>query len=114
MPAPAASYTLPQTGIVAAPPAPIVVAHAPVVECTQAVPTFQIAPVTVTVTGIDMNRGGTPDILQQPQVGNSAAVQYGAPVGAAPTLQIWDVLKLTGRKLNIPRVRRNSRCWTHR
>ena len=103
-PAPAASYTLPQTGIVAAPPAPIVVAPAPVVECTQAAPTFQTAPVTVTVTGVDMNRDGTPDVLQQPQVGYSAPVQYGAPVGAAPTFQIQDVLKLTVRELDILRT----------
>ena len=54
-------------------------------------PTFQTAPVTVTVTGVDMNRDGTPDVLQQPQVGYSAPVQYG-------------VLKLTVRELDIPRT----------
>ena len=56
MPAPAANYTLPQTGIVTGSPAPIVGAPAPVVECIQAAPTFKIALVTVTVTGVDMNR----------------------------------------------------------
>ena len=40
-------------------------ALASVVECIQPVPMFQIASVTVTVTGIDMNRDCTPDVLQQ-------------------------------------------------
>ena len=31
-------------------------------------PTFQTAPVTMTVTGIDLNWDGTPDVLRQPQV----------------------------------------------
>jgi len=42
---------------------------------------------TMTVTGVDMNRDGIPDVLQQPQVGYGAPVQYGAPVGAVPTFQ---------------------------
>ena len=85
MPAPAANYTLPQTSIVAESPAPIVGAPAPVVECIQAAPTFQLAPVTVTVTGVDMNRDGTPVVLLHHQVGYSAPVQYGTPVDSAPT-----------------------------
>ena len=44
-------------------------ALASVVECIQPVPMFQIASVTVTVTGIDMNRDGTPDVLQRHQIG---------------------------------------------
>ena len=63
---PAASYILTETGIVAVSLAPIVATLAPVVERIQTAPTFQTAPVTVTVTGIDMNRDGTPDVLQQP------------------------------------------------
>ena len=39
---------------------------------------------TMTVTGVDMNRDGTPDVVQQPQIGIApkgfaAPVQYGAP-----------------------------------
>ena len=39
----------------------------------------------MTVTGVDMNRDGSPDVLQQPQIGIAhkviaAPVQYGAPV----------------------------------
>ena len=41
-------------------------------ECIQAAPTFQTSHVTVTVIVVDMNRDGTPDVLQQPQVGYSA------------------------------------------
>ena len=40
----------------------------------------------MTVTGVDMSRDGIPDVLQQPQVGYSASVPYGALV-AAPTFQ---------------------------
>ena len=32
----------------------------------------------MTVTGVDMNRVGIPDVLQQPQVGHGAPVLYGA------------------------------------
>ena len=34
----------------------------------------------MTVTGVDLNRDGIPDVLQQPQVGFGASVQFGAPV----------------------------------
>eukprot|EP00450_Noctiluca_scintillans_P011998 CAMPEP_0194501182 /NCGR_PEP_ID=MMETSP0253-20130528/21718_1 /TAXON_ID=2966 /ORGANISM="Noctiluca scintillans" /LENGTH=44 /DNA_ID= /DNA_START= /DNA_END= /DNA_ORIENTATION= len=34
----------------------------------------------MTVTGVDLNRDGIPDVLQQPQVGYAAPMQYGAPV----------------------------------
>ena len=46
-------------------------ALASVVECIQPVLMFQIASVTVTVTDIDMNRDGTPDVLQRHQIGSS-------------------------------------------
>ena len=32
---------------------------------------------TMTVANVDMNRDGTPDVLEQPQVGFAAPVQYG-------------------------------------
>ena len=67
-------------------PAPVVAAPAPVVEYILLAPTFQTAPTTMTVTGVDMNRDGIPDVLQQPQVGHGAPVLYGALVGA-PTIQ---------------------------
>ena len=35
-----------------------------------------------------MNRDRIPDVLRQPQVGHSALVQHGAPVGAVPTFLI--------------------------
>eukprot|EP00450_Noctiluca_scintillans_P006937 CAMPEP_0194482984 /NCGR_PEP_ID=MMETSP0253-20130528/4720_1 /TAXON_ID=2966 /ORGANISM="Noctiluca scintillans" /LENGTH=66 /DNA_ID=CAMNT_0039322577 /DNA_START=35 /DNA_END=231 /DNA_ORIENTATION=+ len=35
---------------------------------------------TMTVTGVDLNRDGIPDVLQQPQLGYGAPMQYGAPV----------------------------------
>ena len=41
-------------------------APASVVECIQPAPMFQTASVTVNVTGINKNRDGTPDMLQQP------------------------------------------------
>ena len=65
-------------GIMTATPAPVVAAPAPVVEYIQAAPTFQTAPATMTVTGVDMNRIGIPDVLQQPHVGHGAPVLYGA------------------------------------
>ena len=75
-------------GIMTATPAPVVAAPAPVVEYILLAPTFQTAPATMTVTGLDMNRDGIPDVLQQPLVGYSVPVLYGAPVGAAaPTFQ---------------------------
>ena len=67
-------------GIMTATPAPVVAAPAPVVEYIQPAPTFQTATATMTVTGVDMNRVGIPDVLQQPQVGHGAPVLYGAPV----------------------------------
>ena len=57
MPTTAASYTLPQTGIVVATPASIVAALAPVVECIQPAPTFQIAPVTVVCVPVRHSSG---------------------------------------------------------
>ena len=43
------------------------------------------------LTGVDMNRDGIPDVLQQPQVcfapqGVAALVQYGAPVNVGKAL----------------------------
>ena len=67
--------------------APVVAAPAPFVEYILLAPTFQTSPATMTVTGVDMNRDGIPDVLQQPLVGFSVPVPYGAPVGAAPTFQ---------------------------
>ena len=55
-------------GIVTATPAPVLAAPAPVVEYIQ--------PATITGTGVDMNRDGILDVLQQPQVGCSAPVPY--------------------------------------
>ena len=49
--------------------------------------------VTMTVTCIDLNRDGTPDVLQQPQVSYAAAMEYGRPRSYAPTLQ--NVLTVT-------------------
>ena len=69
-------------GIMTATPAPVVAAPAPVVEYIQPA-TFQTA--TATVTGVDMNRIGIPDVLQQPQVGRGAPVLYGAPVNFGST-----------------------------
>ena len=34
----------------------------------------------MTVTSVDLNKDGTPDVLQQLQVGFGAPVQYGTPV----------------------------------
>ena len=97
VPVHAVSYTLPQTrssplcfasrqqcldstlGIMTATPAPVVAAPAPVVEYIRPA-TFQTAIATMTVTGVDMNRIGIPDVLQQLQVGRGAPVLYGAPV----------------------------------
>ena len=47
-----------------------------------------------------MNRDGIPDVLQQPQVGYSVPVPYGAPVGAAPTFQT--VTALSGYQYGAP------------
>ena len=58
-------------GIMTATPAPVVAAPAPVVEYIQPA-TFQTATAMMTVTGVDMNRIGIPDVLQQPQ----AAANY--------------------------------------
>ena len=38
----------------------------------------------MTVTGVDMNRDGIPHVIQQPQVGYSAPLPYGAPVEQLP------------------------------
>ena len=43
---------------------------------------------------------GIPDVLQQPQVGYSVPVPYGAPVGAAPTFQT--VTALSGYQYGAP------------
>merc|ERR1712107_823993 len=91
VPAPAVSYSLPQTGIVTATPAPVVAAPAPVVEYIQPAPTFQTAPATMTVTGVDMNRDGIPDVLQQPQVGYGVPLQYGAPGNFVSTMTVTGV-----------------------
>ena len=56
-------------------------------ECIQPAPTFQTAHMTVTATGVDMNRDGIPYVLSQPYVSYSAHVQCGAPVGAVPTFR---------------------------
>ena len=37
----------------------------------------------MTVTGVDMNRGGIPNVSQQPQVSYSALLPYGTPVEAS-------------------------------
>merc|ERR1719476_1245591 len=60
-PAPAVSYAAPAPAVQMMAPAPAVYA-AP-------------APATMTITGVDMNRDGIPDVLQQP----AAAVSYAAP-----------------------------------
>ena len=49
-------------GIMTATPAPVVAAPAPVVEYIQPA-TFQTATAMMTVTGVDMNRIGIPDVL---------------------------------------------------
>ena len=72
-------------GILTATPAPVVAAPAPVVEYIQLAPTLQTATATITVTNVDMNRVGIPDVLQQPQVGHGAPVLYGAPVNFGST-----------------------------
>merc|ERR1712136_617183 len=79
------------TGIVAATQAPIGAEPAPVVEYIRPASTFQTAPSTVTVTGVDMNRDGIPDVLQQPQSGYRAPVQYGAPVNYGSTMTVTGV-----------------------
>merc|ERR1712012_1107965 len=59
----------------------------------------------MSVTGVDMNRDGIPDVLQQhqvsyappmqlgqqPQVGYAAPVQYGSPLGYGSTMTVTGV-----------------------
>merc|ERR1712107_956188 len=46
---------------------------------------------TMTVTGVDMNRDGIPDVLQQPQVGYGVPLQYGAPGSYGSTVTVTGV-----------------------
>ena len=84
--APAVSYASPAPAVYAV-PAPVVeyISPAPAVSYAAPSPVQCAAPVhhaapTMTVTGIDLNRDGIPDVLQQPKVGYAAPMQYGAPV----------------------------------
>ena len=83
-PAPVVEYISPA---VYAAPAPVVefFTHAPAESYAAPTPIHYVAPVscrapTMTVTGVDLNRDGIPDVLQQPWVGFGASVHYGAPV----------------------------------
>ena len=78
-------------GIMTATLAPVVATPAPVVEYILLAPTFQTAPATMTVTGVDRNRVGIPDVLQQLQVGHGAPVLYGAPVNFGSTMTVTGV-----------------------
>ena len=60
-------------------------------EYIQPAPTFQTATATMTVTGVDMNRDGIPDVLQQLKVGHGAPVLYGAPVNLESTMTVTGV-----------------------
>ena len=46
---------------------------------------------TMTVTGVDMNRDSIPDVLQQPQVGYGAPVQHGTFVSYGSTMTVTGV-----------------------
>ena len=98
--APVTKYVAPTPDVTRAAPAPFTdfVAPAPVFEYIAPARVHQelivaqniVAPVqyaapTTTGTGVDVNRDGTPDVLQQPQFslaprGFAAPVEYGAPV----------------------------------
>merc|ERR1712136_449011 len=44
-----------------------------------------------TVTGVDMNRDGIPDVLQQRQVGYGVPLQYGSPRNHGSTMTVTGV-----------------------
>merc|ERR1719497_8784 len=84
-PAAAVSYAAPAMQMAAPAPAVSYAAPAPAVYAAPA-PAMYAAPAaaTMTITGVDMNRDGIPDVLQRPL----AAVSYAAPTvqnaGPAP------------------------------
>merc|ERR1719264_1136643 len=77
-PVAAVSYAAPAVQTVAPAPA-VYAAPAPAVQYVAPAPAVYAAPAaaTMTITGVDMNRDGIPDVLQQQAV--AAPVSYAAP-----------------------------------
>merc|ERR1719476_1203776 len=88
-PAPAVSYAAPAPAVQYAAPAPAVSCAAPATQHVAPAPAVYAAPAaaTMTVTGVEMNRDGIPDVLQGGSRG--AGVSYAAPATqlAAPATQ---------------------------
>uniref|UniRef100_A0A7S1FHF2 Uncharacterized protein n=1 Tax=Noctiluca scintillans TaxID=2966 RepID=A0A7S1FHF2_NOCSC len=59
---------------------------------------------TMTVTGVDLNRDGIPDVLQQPQLGYGAPMQYGGPVNYAAQAPMMTVTGVDMNRDGIPDV----------
>merc|ERR1712064_21122 len=79
--APAVNYAAPASAVSYAAPGPAVSYAAPTSTAYAPAQATYAAPTSVTVTGVDMNRDGIPDVLQQGVYGYGAApaVNYAAP-----------------------------------